>query len=81
MGNTHNLKDEASEDSAKGMHSPRRNILQCDKGQRLGQGVNPSHKYPALYVGTALGDLSTRRLMQAARNKEREAVGKEDRFQ
>ena len=56
MGNAHSLKDEGPEDSAEGKHSPRRNIPQGDKEQRFSQGVNPSLKCRALYVGVGLGE-------------------------
>jgi hypothetical protein len=68
MGSAHNMKDETSEDDAKGTHSPRRPITQG--GQRLGQGVNPSPKRRVLHVGAALGEPG--RLMKMAQDKERE---------
>jgi hypothetical protein len=44
MGNALSLKNEASENGEEGKHSLRRAIPQGDKGQRLGQGANPTPK-------------------------------------
>jgi hypothetical protein len=70
MGNAHNLKDEASEDGAKGNHSSRSTTTQGDEGRRLGQRINASPKRPVLHVGAALGEPG--RLMQMAQDKEKE---------